>query len=178
MPETVYLAEDEASLYLQATSAAVWAPRGQTPVIRVHPGREKVNFYGTLNLHTGQEIAMQSDVMNGQATAQHLEQILEALPGVPIMLLWDRAPWHRGQPVQDVLDANPRLQIMWLPTAAPDLNPQEHVWKATRRAISHNHLTPRLPDLADRFEHHLTSNTFESSFLDRYGYNSICPMFK
>jgi transposase len=67
---------------------------------------------------------------------------------------------------------------MWLPTAAPDLNPQEHVWKATRRAISHNHLTPRLPDLADRFEHHLTSNTFESSFLDRYGYNSICPMFK
>jgi hypothetical protein len=106
------------------------------------------------------------------------EQILEALPGIPIMLLWDRAPWHRGQPIQDVLDANPRLQIIWLPTAAPDLNPQEHVWKATRRAITHNHLTPRLPDLADRFEHHLTSNTFESSFLDRYGYNSFCPMFK
>jgi transposase len=174
----VYLAEDEASLYLQATSTAVWAVRGQTPVIRVHPGREKVNFYGTLNLHTGQEIAMPSDAMNGEATAQHLEQILEALPGVPIILLWDRAPWHRGQPIQDVLDANPRLQLMWLPTAAPDLNPQEHVWKATRRAISHNHLTPRLPDLAHRFEHHLSSNAFESSFLDRYGYNSIYPMFK
>ena len=90
----MFLAEDEASLYLQATTTAVWAPRGQTPVIRVHPGREKVNFYGTLNLHTGQEIAMQSHVMNGQATATHLQQILEALPGVPILLLWDRAPWH------------------------------------------------------------------------------------
>jgi transposase len=177
-PETVFLAEDEASLYLQATTAAVWAPRGQTPVIRLHPGRQKVNFYGTLNLHTGQEIAMQSDVMNAEATAQHLEQVLVALPGVPILLLWDRAPWHRGQSIQDVLDANPRLQIMWLPTAAPDLNPQEHVWKATRCAISHNHLTPRLPDLADQFEHHLISNTFESSFLDQYGYNPICPMFK
>jgi hypothetical protein len=40
-------------MYLQATTTAVWAPKGQTPVVRVHPGREKVNFYGTLNLHTG-----------------------------------------------------------------------------------------------------------------------------
>ena len=115
----MFLAEDEASLYLQATTAAVWAPRGQTPVVRLHAGREKVNFYGTLNLHTGQEIAMQSDVMNSAATAQHLEQILDALPGVPLLLLWDRAPWHRGQPIQDVLDAHPRLQIMWLSKHAP-----------------------------------------------------------
>jgi hypothetical protein len=42
-------------MYLQATTTAVWAPQGQTPVVRLHPGREKVNFYGTLNLHTGQE---------------------------------------------------------------------------------------------------------------------------
>ena len=71
-----------------------------------------------------------------------------------------------------------KLEIMYYPVAAPDLNPQEHVWKATRRAISHNHIIPRLPELADKFEQHLKSNTFESSFLDRYGFNSICPMFK
>ena len=52
--------EDEASLYLQATTQAVWAPRGQTPVVRVHPGREKMSFYGTLNLQTGQGIVMRS----------------------------------------------------------------------------------------------------------------------
>ena len=172
------LAEDETGLYLQATTMAVWAPRGQTPVVRAHPGREKVNFYGTLNLHTGRDIVMQVVDMNAEATAQHLEQILDALPGVPILLLWDRAPWHRGPPIRQVLEANPRLEIMWLPVAAPELNPQEHVWKATRRAISHNHMTPRLPDLVDKFERHLTTNTFESSFLDRYGFNSICPMFK
>jgi len=174
----VILAEDEAGLYLQATTMAVWAPRGQTPVIRVHPGRDKVNFYGTLNLLTGQEIAMRSPVMNAEATAEHLEQIVEAVPDVPILLLWDRAPWHSGQAIRDVLEANPRLEVMLFPVATPDLNPQEHVWKATRRAISHNHMTPRLPDLADQFEQHLTSATFESSFLDRYGFNAICPMFK
>ena len=177
-PETVLLTEDEAGLYLQATTMAVWAPRGQTPVVRVHPGREKVNFYGTLNLHTGQDIVMKASVMNAEATAQHLEQILAAVSDVPILLLWDRAPWRRGPPIREVLEANPRLEIMYYPVAAPDLNPQEQVWKATRRAISHNHIIPRLPELAAQFEQHLKSNTFESSILDRYGFNSIGPMFK
>ena len=51
-----------------------------------------MNFYGTLNLHTGQEMVMRSDVMNAAATAQHLEQILQAVPNVPLLLLWDRGP--------------------------------------------------------------------------------------
>jgi len=121
---------------------------------------------------------MRTDEMKAETTAQHMEQILVALPGVPIVMLWDRAPWHSGQAIRDVLDANPRLQIIRYPVAAPDLNPQEHVWKATRKAISHNHMIPKLPDLADRFERHLTTNTFKSSFLDRYGLDQIRPMFK
>lgn len=171
------LAEDEASLYLQATVSAVWAPRGQTPVVRAHPGREKVNFYGSLNLQTGQEIVSRTETMNAQASAEHLEAILAAIPDRPILLLWDRAPWHRGQPIRQVLEAHPRLEIMLLPVAAPELNPQEHVWKATRQVVSHNHLTPHLPELADQFEDHLTSHTFPSSFLDRYDFNNICMMF-
>ena len=171
------VAEDEASLYLQATTTAVWAPRGQTPVVWAHPGRESVKFFGTLNLSSGEEIVMQAETMNAEASAQHLKQILNTWPETPILLLWDRAPWHSGQPIQEVLEANPRLEVMRLPVAAPDLNPQEHVWKAARRAVSHNHLSPRLPDLVQRFEQHLTSTTFESSFLDRYGFHSICSMF-
>ena len=172
------LAEDEAGLYLQATTTAVWAPRGQTPVVRVHPGREKVNFYGTLNLCTGEEIVSRAKVMNAAATAEHMQQILEAVPEAPILLLWDRAPWHHGPAIREVLEATPRLELMEFPVASPDLNPQEHVWKATRREVSHNHQTPRLPELADKFEHHLRTTTFESSFLDQYGFNLICPMFR
>ncbi|MGW8182148.1 MAG: IS630 family transposase, partial [bacterium] len=128
-PCTVILAEDEASLYLQATLTRVWAPVGQTPIVTTHPGREKVNFYGTLNLHTGSVIANQADKMNALATAAHLEQLLSAVPDVPILLLWDHAPWHRGKPIREIVEVNPRLEIIYLPTAAPDLNPQEHVWK-------------------------------------------------
>ncbi len=155
----------------------VWAPCGQTPVVLVDAQRDKVSFYGTLNLSTGRETVTEATKMNTHHTAEHLEQILAAYPQSPILLLWDRAPWHRGEAVRNVMDANPRLEVMYFPAAAPDLNPQEHVWKATRRAASHNHALRRLPELADRFRKHLAEHTFTISMLDRYGFNAICPMF-
>jgi len=146
--------------------------------VRADPGRAKTHFYGTLNLQTGQEIAMRSDIMNAEVSAQHLELILETNPDTPILLFWDRAPWHRGKPIDKVLEQHPRLEIIFFPTASPDLNPQEHVWKAVRKEVSHNHLEARLPKLADRFLNNLNSTTFKSSFLEKYGYSTICSMFK
>lgn len=177
-PDTVILAEDEASLYLQATTTAVWAPCGQTPIVRVHPNRDKVSFYGTLNLHTGQEVATQEVTMNGGATARHLQMVLDTYPAVPLLLLWDRASWHGGPFVRALLEANPRLEVMPLPTAAPDLNPQEMVWKATPAVVGHNHDERQLASLADRFEQHLVSNTFSYSLLEKYDHGRICAMFK
>ena len=172
------LAQDEATLYLQATTMTVWAPRGVTPVVRADPGRKNTHFFGALNLHTGQDIVMRAEVMNAETASRHLLQILDAVPDVPIVVLWDRAPWHRGQPIRDVLDAHPRLELLYFPVAAPELNPQEHVWKAARRAVSHNHTHPRLDELANRFEQYLNDNSFACPMLDRYGFNALCPMFK
>ena len=176
-PQTVFLAGDEAGLYLQATTCHVWSPTGQTPIVRADPGRAKTNFYGTLNLQTGQELAMRSDLMNAKVSAQHLEMLLEAYPNLPIVLFWDRAPWHRGKAIDQVLEEHSRLEIIFFPTASPDLNPQEQVWKAVRKEVSHNHLEAQLPKLADRFLNKLNSSTFLSSFLDKYGYITIHPMF-
>ena len=162
-------------MYLQATTMNVWSPIGQTPLVRVDPGRTKVGFYGTLNLHTGQELVTRTTAFTAETSAPHLDHLLTALPDVPILLFWDRATWHQGGPIQRVLAAHPRLEILYYPVAAPDLNPQEQVWKQTRRAVSHNHLTPKLLTLADEFESHLKSHTFHSSFLDRYGYTLVCP---
>ena len=126
------LADDEASLYLQATLQRLWAPRGRTPVVQAWPSRKKTNFYGTLNLTTGEVIAMRSQEMNAETTAAHLREVLAAGPDRPILLLWDRAPWHRGAAIGQLLGEHPRLEWMRLPVASPELNPQERVWKATR----------------------------------------------
>ncbi len=80
-----------------------------------------------------------------------------------------------GNAIREVLAANPRLELVRLPVAAPDLNPQEHVWNATREAASHNHALTALPALAAQFEYHLKHTRFPSSFLTHRGFDSVYP---
>ena len=116
------LAEDEASLYLQASVMRVFAPVGQTPIIRTATQRDNTHFYGALNLVTGRETLLRSDLMSADVSALFLQQLLEAHPGVPIVLLWDRAPWHQGPSIRSVLEANPRLEILRFPPGCPECN--------------------------------------------------------
>ena len=143
------LAAEEASLYLQSTLMRVWAPVGQTPVITVAANRDSTHFYGALDLISGREVTLRSQLMTSEVSALFLNRLLLAYPEKPILLLWDRATWHRGEAVRAILEANPRLEIMWFPPGSPELNPQEHVWKAAREAVAHNHTRSRLPELAD-----------------------------
>lgn len=156
----------------------VWHPCGQIAVIPVSPQRTSTHFYGALNLQTGTETVMRSSVMNAQATILFLLMLLAAYPTQPILLLWDRATWHRSKLVKAFLQHHPRIELLWLPPASPDLNPQEHVWKATREAVSHNHLLPKLDPLADSFEAHLATTHFPCSLLDLHNYSYLCMMFK
>lgn len=120
---------------------------------------------------------MEAETMNAVATATYLEKIVAAIPEKPILLLWDRAPWHRGPAIRDFLSTNPRVELMWFPPGAPDLNPQEQVWKRTREHISHNHVQTQMQDLAKAFADYLSNSVFKSAFLERYGYPAYCSFF-
>lgn len=172
------LAADEASLYLQASLMRVWSVKGRTPVIRVSAGRDNTHFYGALNLHNGEEVTLESAKMTGEVSALFLNRLLSTYPRVPLLLLWDRATWHKGPEVAAVLAANPRLEVMWFPPGCPELNPQEHVWKAVREAVSHNHRHARLTTLATAFEKHLATERFPCSLLAKHDYENLCDRFK
>jgi len=138
-PHGVILTMDEMSLYLQATLMRVWYPKGQRPIVLVSPQRDCLHWYGALALHSGHEVALNLSTMDSQATLHFLTHLLTVFPFQPILLFLDRAPWHRGQAIRAFLTENPRLQLIYFPPACPQLNPQEHVWKATRQAVGHNH---------------------------------------
>ena len=159
---------DEMSLYFQATLTRVWSPVGQTPLVRVTPQRDLVHFYGALNLRTGQEIALSLPQQTTETTVHFLRHMLDCLPDCPILLLLDRAPWHRGQALRDFLHQEPRLQLMYFPPACPDLNPQEHVWDQARDAVGHNHDFTDFGRLRSAFSRFLNTTLFHIVFLSHY----------
>jgi transposase len=165
-PDGVILALDEMSLYFQATLTRVWSLVGQTPIVKVHPGRECIHFYGALNLRNGREIALPVEETTSTMTANFLMILLLLFPQ-PILLLLDRAPWHYGE-VSDLIEHTERLQLVHFPPACPALNPQEHVWEHTRDAVSHNHTYRSFQALIDDFEVYLNETLFPSNFMETF----------
>jgi transposase len=166
-PTGVILALDQMSAYLQATLTRVWSPVGETPVVWVTPQRDHVHFYGALDVSSGQEVALALATMDSAHVLHFLNHILSCFPGRAILLLWDRAPWHKGQ-ARQFIEAHPRLDMMYFPPGCPDLNPQEHVWKQVRDAVGHLHDYRHIGDLRQAFQTYLEGTFFRFNWIDKY----------
>jgi transposase len=61
---------------------------------------------------------------------QAFKHLMRQIPG-KLLVIWDGSPIHRGGAVKDFLSsgASGRLQLEQLPGYAPDLNPDEGIWK-------------------------------------------------
>ncbi len=173
-PNGVILAMDEMTLYLQATMQRVWYPTGQRPLLTVSPQRDCQHWYGALCLNTGQELALSVPGLDSRTTLHFLQHLLTAFPFQPIFLFLDRAPWHRGDLMRAFLSENPRLQVLYFPPACPQLNPQEHVWKAARQAVSHNHPFTTLAALRTAFATFLDHTLFNFAWLERFVPPILC----
>jgi transposase len=173
-PDGVIVTMDQISLYFQATLTRVWAPIGQTPVVKVSPQRDHVHFYGALELRSGREIALPVDSQNSAITANFLRILLLLFPTQAILLLLDRASWHFGSEIDQLVAENERLELMYYPTACPELNPQEHVWSQAREHISHNHNYRHFPTLIDDFETYLNETPFDTNFMQKYAPAILC----
>ena len=159
---------DEMSLYFQATLTRVWSPVGQTPIVRVCPQRDPIHFYGALNVCIGHEVAVTALEQTTEVTADFIRLLLVLYSTQPILLLLGRAPWHHGPAIDQLLEENPRLELMYFPPACPDLNPQEYIWQQARDAVSHNHDYPHFDDLITDFEDFLLDTPFQSNFMQHY----------
>lgn len=164
----VVLAADETFLKFQATLTAVWNCRGKQPKIYIIGERKIKSFYGALNVRTGKHYVHMCARQNQKETVKFLKLIFRQIPGKRILLLWDNAPWHRGKILRKFLCSTNRLEIMTFPAYSPELNPEERVWKQTRKQVSHNHTDYNFERLARKFRGYLQRTHFRTNFWELY----------
>jgi transposase len=167
---TEIFCEDEMILTTQSTTQSVWLPSGESPdVIDTNKQREYRHVYGFLNLKTGAEHAFKFRSQTMVDTADALKQIRAECQGKHILLLWDGARSHTGHAAQDQIKADGNITEHRFPTASPELNPQEHVWKAGRRTVMHNRYIDDLDAATDDLVCHLATTNFPYKLL------GFCP---
>jgi transposase len=162
---TVVLSQDEMVVVSETTTQRVWIPRDKEVIIECSNVRKRRCFYGFTNIKTGEQHAFKSERMTSEITAKFLKQVLKIYKGKKILLLWDNASWHFGQAMRDFLATINNLRIINYPTYSPDLNPQEHVWKAVRANITHNKYIADIDKIARDILMYLNNTNFKYELL-------------
>lgn len=164
-PETVILCEDEMVLSSTTTFQKIWLKKGVYPKIEVSNTKKNKSIYGFLNIKSGEEHSFIKEWQNMHITVEVLKEIRAVYPHQRLLLFWDGAGWHRGSRVQDFIKEDSRIEVVYFPPYSPEENPQEHVWKAGRSAVTHNTFIPDIEKTAQQFVHFLNTTTFTYSLL-------------
>lgn len=162
--ETIVLAVDEMSLSTQTTIQKIWLPQGEYPQIKVASKRETRSIYGFLNIKNGKETAFKTNWQNMYITYEVLGKLRKVYPTQKLFLIWDKAPWHKGSVAQQFIKEDGNIKTFDFPRAAPEQNPQEHVWKNGRSKVSHNRFIENIDQATDEFVDYLNNTTFNYSF--------------
>ncbi len=125
---------DEAGFYLLPMVVRTWAPRGQTPVLRVKLTRDHLSAISGITLDGRLFMQVRPTSYDAEAVVGFLRVLLRKISG-KIVLIWDSSPIHRANALKDFLSrgAAKRLHLEQLPGYAPDLNPDEGIWNYLKR---------------------------------------------
>lgn len=165
-PNTLVICADEMVLSIKSTTQKVWLPQGEyPPVVETTGTRKNVSFYGFLNIKTGRQHTFITEYQNMYITRDQLIKLRELYPRKHLVILWDNAGWHKGSQVQEWITQDANTEVIYFPPYSPDLNPQEHVWKAGRRAVTHNTQVTDIQETARAFKTHLECHGFSYELL-------------
>jgi transposase len=130
---------DESGFYLLPGAVRTYAPRGQTPVLRLPLSRDHLSVISGITPEGRLLMLVQERAYRSPDVVRFLKHLLRHIPG-KLLVIWDGAPIHRGQPVKDFLARGgaKRLRLEPLPGYAPELNPDEGIWTYLKRVELRN----------------------------------------
>lgn len=139
---------DESGFYLLPAAVRTYAPRGQTPVLRTPYTRDHLSVISAITPDGRLVVHDQERALCGTDVVAFLRQLLRLLPG-KLLVLWDGASIHRNQEVKAFLAAGAaaRLHLEHFPAYAPDLNPDEGIWRYLKHVELRNRCCQDLDEL-------------------------------
>jgi len=140
-------AEDEVHFQRHSTIMRMWSPKGRQPRVISASTRQKVGFFGAINVKTGELVTTKAPTFNVDTFGDFLSYLVQRTEG-KLFLILDNARWHRARDLKKFFFKNrKRLVRVFLPPYSPELNPIERVWRITRRQLTHNRYFGTIEDL-------------------------------
>lgn len=162
---------DETGLCNDSYHGRSYAPRGETPAIRLHPRCKRVNLISTVTNQGKVRFMVYKDRMNSNILIKFMERLIKN-SDKKIYLILDNLKVHHSYVVRDWLEEHEeKIEIFFLPSYSPELNPDEYLncdlkvgvhsgipartkKQLASKAISHLRKLQRLPKRVTKYFKH------------------------
>jgi len=136
-PRTALLAADETDLRLFPPLRAGWARRGEPAPVPISGANAKRVLFGAMNLRTGTRLFEARRHGRGADFRSFLGLVRGRYRGRGVALLLDEDSCHTAGESRRAA-AGLGIELLWLPTRSPHLNPMDHLWRHAKQAVCAN----------------------------------------
>jgi len=123
-----------------------WCRKGIRPRVPCHHIREYRYAYGAIEQQSGDSFFLVLPYCNTVCMNIFLAHLSVAYPDDYILLVADRASWHRSKGL--IIPAN--IEILPLPAYTPEMNPIEQIWAWLRLHGFRNEVFSTLEKVVER----------------------------
>jgi transposase len=118
---------DETGLCNDAYHGRSYAPRCETPAIKLHPRCERVNLISSVTNQGQVRFMVYKNKMNSQTLIKFMRRLIKD-SDKKIFLIFDNLKVHHSYVVRDwVKEHEDKIDIFFLPSYSPELNPDEYL---------------------------------------------------
>jgi transposase len=148
---------DETGCKNQCNHSRSYAPKGKTPVKEQMSKSFKINMISAVTNQGKVQFMLYSDNMNADRLIEFLKQLIKANDR-KIFLILDNLKVHHCYIVKEWLDQKEikqKLELFFLPSYSPELNPDEYLNCDLKRGLSDKPAPKNVIELQKNVENHM-----------------------
>jgi transposase len=127
---------DETGLRSDDVRSRSYAPKGETPVVRINSKREGLSIISTVTNKGQMRWKMFDGALNADILIDFLGQLIKGAPR-KIFLILDNLRVHHSKPVKAWLaEHRDQIEACYLPSYSPELNPDEMANADIKQAVT------------------------------------------
>lgn len=137
---------DEMGIRSTESQGRTYGLKGQRPSVETTGKNFGVNVISAVSLSGDLRFMLMEKNFNSEVFLTFLEKLMSATPR-KLYVVTDRHPAHQSKIVQAFLKTHQaKIELVLLPTYAPETNPDEWIWQAAKREVRKEPLVDK-PDL-------------------------------
>jgi transposase len=148
---------DETGCKNRCNHGRSYAPKGKTPVKESMAKSFKINMISTVTNQGKVEFMIYSENMNADKLIEFLKQLIKSNEK-KIFLILDNLKVHHCKIVKEWLEREEikqKLEVFWLPSYSPELNPDEYLNCDLKRGLSDKSAPKNVRKLQQNVEEHM-----------------------